>query len=187
MAKRIALYSISASASKYKKTITPLFSFNADFYIRLFLVVKDSAEECKNMALRHGYMLHCRNCQNRIITPLAHLEEKKKRDKVITKFKFNNISGSGQCEVCDSSMCLSGPFWIDSMYDEKVLDTLIEELNGEKYQYLKYNDRILSFVTNIKEEYQLKDQIFSYDYSLLCREITLCAPKLNIIKYICLN
>ena len=184
MAKRIALYSISTSASKYKKTIIPLFSFNADFYIRLFLVVKDSAEECKNMALRHGYMLHCRNCQNRIITPLAHMEEKQKRDRTITKFKFNNITGTGQCDVCDSSMCLNGPFWIDSMYDEKLLDTLINELNSEKYQYLKYNKRILSFITNIKEEYKLKDHIFSYDYSRLCMEITLSAPKLSIIKYI---
>jgi tRNA G26 N,N-dimethylase Trm1 len=182
MAKRIALYSISASASKYKRTIIPLFSFNADFYIRLFLVVKDSAEDCKNMALKHGYMIHCRNCQNRTITPLAHMEEKKKKDRIITKFKFNNITGTSQCEVCDSAMCLSGPYWIDSMYDEKLLDTLENELNSEKYQYLKYNKRILSFIRNIKEENKLKGEIFSYDYSKLCMELTLSAPKYSLIR-----
>ena len=186
MAKRIALYSISASASKYKKTITPIFSFNANFYIRLFLIVRESAEDCKNLALKHGYMHHCRNCQNRFISPLAHLENKNKGNRVIQKFKFNNIIGNPICDVCDSSMCLSGPYWIHDMYDENILNTLIENLNTEKYQYLKYNKRISSFLTNIKEELKLKDEVFSYDYSKLCQEITLSAPKLGLIRYITL-
>jgi tRNA G26 N,N-dimethylase Trm1 len=56
MAKRIALYTISNMASKYKRVIKPLLSINADFYIRLFLVVVDSAEESKHNCLKHGYV-----------------------------------------------------------------------------------------------------------------------------------
>ena len=56
MAIRIALYSISISASKYKKNIKPLLSINANFYIRLFLIVYDSAEDCKSNCLKHGYV-----------------------------------------------------------------------------------------------------------------------------------
>lgn len=56
MAKRIALFTISNTASKYKKVIKPILSINADFYIRLFLIVVDSAEESKQNCLKHGYV-----------------------------------------------------------------------------------------------------------------------------------
>jgi tRNA (guanine26-N2/guanine27-N2)-dimethyltransferase len=56
MAKRIALYSISQIASKYKKSIIPILSVNANFYIRLFIIIYDSAEDCKNNCLKHGYV-----------------------------------------------------------------------------------------------------------------------------------
>ena len=57
MAKRIALYTISTAASKYKKAIRPLLSINANFYIRLFIIVYDSAEDCKSNCLKHGYVI----------------------------------------------------------------------------------------------------------------------------------
>lgn len=56
MAKRIALFSVSTAASKYKRSIRPLLSINANFYIRLFIVVYDSAEDCKSNCLKHGYV-----------------------------------------------------------------------------------------------------------------------------------
>ena len=65
MAIRISLFSISSAASKYKKIIKQLFSFNAEFYIRLFFIIKDSPEECKMNPFKYGYMFHCRDCQNK--------------------------------------------------------------------------------------------------------------------------
>jgi tRNA G26 N,N-dimethylase Trm1 len=56
MAKRIALFTISTIASKYKRVIKPVLSINADFYIRLFLIVVDSAEDSKHNCLKHGYV-----------------------------------------------------------------------------------------------------------------------------------
>ena len=57
MAIRIALYSISSAASKYQKVIYPLFSYNAEFYIRLFIIIKNSPEECKMNPFKYGYMI----------------------------------------------------------------------------------------------------------------------------------
>src|SRR5690606_27706868 len=127
MAKRIALFAISSAAGKYKKVVKPLLSFNAEFYIRLFLVVKDSPEDCKTNGLKYGYVHHCRNCQNSVVTPLAHMEETKhaKKDKTVSRFKFNKLTGNAICEICDSYMCLSGPFWIDNMHDEDFIDKIL--------------------------------------------------------------
>ncbi len=175
MAKRIALYSIASSASKYKKIIKPLFSFNADFYIRLFLIIKESPEECKSNCCKFGYIFHCRNCQNRIISPLAEKDNNK-------KIRFRNNIGEKNCNVCESSMTLSGPFWIDDLHDYDFVDNLISNLQKEEYKYLKYNNRILNFLHLIKEESVLKDNIFSFDYPRFGTDLNLSVPKINLIR-----
>lgn len=174
MAKRIALFSIASSASKYKKTIKPLFSFNADFYIRLFFIVKESPEDCKSNCCKFGYVFHCRNCQNRIISPLAEKEDK--------KIKFKNNTGEKTCSVCDSAMVLSGPFWIDDIHDYDFIENLISSLQKEEYKYLKYNERILNFLNLIKEESVLKENVFSFDYPRFGCDLNLSVPKINLIR-----
>jgi tRNA (guanine26-N2/guanine27-N2)-dimethyltransferase len=56
MAIRMALLSISTAASKYKRCIKPLLCINANFYVRLFVTIYDSAEDCKSNCLKHGYV-----------------------------------------------------------------------------------------------------------------------------------
>ena len=58
MAKRIALFTISNVASKYKRVIKPILSINAEFYIRLFLIVIDSAVDAKHNCLKHGFVYY---------------------------------------------------------------------------------------------------------------------------------
>jgi len=176
MAKRIALYSIASSAGKYKKSIKPLLSFNADFYIRLFLIVRDSPEECKSNCCKFGYVFHCRNCQNRIVSPLAEKEEK--------KIRFKNNTGEKTCNICDTSMVLSGPFWIDDLHDYDFIEKIITSLKNEEFKYLKYNSRILNFLNLIKEESLLKDFIYSFDYPRFGTDLNLSVPKISLIRYI---
>jgi tRNA G26 N,N-dimethylase Trm1 len=54
MAIRMALLSISTAASKYKRCVKPLLCINASFYVRLFVIIYDSAEDCKKNCLKHG-------------------------------------------------------------------------------------------------------------------------------------
>ena len=184
MAKRIALFSISSAASKYKKVIKPLLSYNAEFYIRLFMIVKDSPEDCKTNPFKYGYMYHCRNCQNRTIVPFANYQENKiKNGKVNSFVKFNNlIHERTKCEICDSFMCMSGPYWIDDLHDEDWINSLLSNLNKDEFKYLKYNSRIQLILKGIKAELPLKDTIFNYDYSQFSRDITLSSFKLGIFE-----
>ena len=117
-------------------------SFNADFYIRLFFIVKESADDCKQNSLKYGYVFHCRNCQNRYISPLAEKDKK--------RIKFRNNTSEKTCKICDSNMMLSGPYWIDDLYDHDFLESLIANLKKEEFKYLKYNGRILNFLNLIK-------------------------------------
>lgn len=184
MAKRIALFAISSAASKYKKVIKPLLSYNAEFYIRLFIIIKDSPEDCKTNPFKYGYMYHCKNCQNRTIVPFANYQENKiKNGKVNSFVKFNNlIHDSTKCEICDSFMCMTGPYWIDDLHDEDFINSLISNLDKEDFKYLKYNSRIKLILKGIKDELPLKSQAFSYDYSKFSSDITLSSFKLGLFE-----
>ena len=184
MAIRIALYSISSAASKYKKVIKPLFSYNAEFYIRLFLIIKDSPEDCKMNPFKYGYMYHCRDCQNRAIYPMARRQENKfKNGKPNSFVKFNNlIYPSELCECCGSHMCMSGPFWIDNIFDEDWIKELQKNLESKNYEYLKFNSRIQNICKGILNELPLNDQIFNLDYAQFSRDINLSSFKLAIFQ-----
>ena len=71
----IILYSISFSASKYKKVIKPLMCYDTEFSISL--IIYKSPEECKSICLKYGYVFHNKQCQNKIIIPMAKEEENK--------------------------------------------------------------------------------------------------------------
>lgn len=78
-------------------------------------------------------------------------------------------------------MAMYGPFWIDDIYDNDFIDSLLCELQKD-FIYLKYKERIEMTLACIKEELPLQKQIFSYDYSILSRDIRLSCPKLSLIK-----
>ena len=180
MAKRIALYSISNNASKYKKVIKPVLSYNAEFYIRLFFIIKESPEDCKKNAFKYGYMWHCKQCQNRIIKPLADFKENKKANSIV---KFNNLTIENQkCECCDNNMCMCGPFWISDLHDEDWINSLLENLNKSEWGYLKYNSRIQNILKGILNELPLKDMIFNLDYSQFSRDVNLSVFKIGIFE-----
>ena len=183
MAIRIALFSISSAASKYKKVIYPLFSYNAEFYIRLFLIIKESPEECKMNPFKYGYMYHCRDCQNRSIYPMARKQENKfKNGKPNSFVKFNNlIYPSQKCECCESNMCMSGPFWIDNIFDEDWIKELQNNLI-KNFSYLKFNSRIQNICKGILNELHLNDQVFNLDYSQFSRDINLSSFKMSIFR-----
>ena len=184
MAKRIVLYSISSSASKYKKVIKPLMCYNAEFYIRIFLIIYESPEECKSNCLKYGYVFHCKQCQNKIIIPMAKEEENKiKNGKANSFVKFNNILlNNPLCEVCEGNMFMCGPFWIDKLYDENWLEKIKENLNLDEFKYLKYNERIQNIIEGMKNELTMKDYPFYFDYSFLGRDITLSTFKLRLFE-----
>ena len=184
MAIRIALFSISSAASKYKKVIKPLFSYNAEFYIRLFLIIKDSPEDCKMNPFKYGYMFHCRDCQNRSIYPMARRQDNKfKNGKPNSFVKFNNlVYPSEKCECCGSNMCMSGPFWIDEIFDEDWIKELQKNLQDKKFEYLKFNSRIQNICKGIINELPLNNQIFNLDYSQFSRDVNVSSFKMAIFQ-----
>ena len=71
----IILYSISSSASKYKKVIKPLMYFNAEFSI--FLIIYKSPEACKSICLKYGLFFIINNVKIKLLLIMTKEDENK--------------------------------------------------------------------------------------------------------------
>jgi len=180
MAKRMALYAISSSASRYKKAIIPLISFNAEFYIRIIFMVKESPELCMENISNHGHILQCRSCQYRKLVNYGAFDTKGDKK---AKFRLSSYESLPEkCPVCEGPTILVGPFWIGGLHNEEFLVNLGENLKKDEYQYLKYNKRIVSIINRMTDEMELEKEPFTYSYSQLCSDVNISAPKLGILK-----
>ena len=132
---------------------------------------------------KYGYMYHCRDCQNRSIYPMARKQDNKfKNGKPNSFVKFNNlIYPSEKCECCGSNMCMSGPFWIDNIFDEDWIKELQNNLENN-YKYLKFKERIQNICKGILNELPLNEQIFNLDYSQFSRDVNLSSFKMTIFR-----
>lgn len=87
MALRIALYTISTMANKHGKYIEPLLSLTVDFYIRLFIRVKDGAAQCHHSITKYSHVMQCVSCDTHYFQPYGvhtiestdELEKKKRK------------------------------------------------------------------------------------------------------------
>lgn len=59
MALRMILYCINTMANKHGMQIEPLLSLTVDFYVRLFIRVKVSAEQCHKSLARYSHVYQC--------------------------------------------------------------------------------------------------------------------------------
>lgn len=181
MAKRIALHSISISAAKYKKTIVPLLSFNAEFYIRLFILIKDSPEDCKDNIDKHSEFYQCRNCQyrKRIVKGLFEYKNNKK-----TRYKLSSTDSyhMNKCPVCDGHLVLIGPFYSGELFCQEYLNDVLLTLQSEEYLYLKYNTRLQSTIHGMIDELSIPDIVFNYDFSQMCSDLNLSVPKFGLYE-----
>ena len=83
---------------------------------------------------------------------------------------FNkNIPEKTNCEVCDSNICNSGPYWIDSINDQDFIDAILDDMNKES-KHLKYQKMIEAFLNGIKEELFLENQVFNYDFPKFAKD-----------------
>jgi len=81
MALRMVLYTISTMANKHGKSIEPMISLTVDFYVRLFIRVKDSAIECHKSISRYSTVHQCMSCESFYLQRLGlHLTETIKVD-----------------------------------------------------------------------------------------------------------
>jgi len=91
------LNSIALTAAKYGRAIEPLLCLSIDFYVRLFLLVKQSPAQVKHLASNTMITYNCTGCGSWSNQHLGRTSEKGEQ----TKFQLNSgPSTDSLCKHC---------------------------------------------------------------------------------------
>ncbi|KAK6590059.1 hypothetical protein RS030_192949 [Cryptosporidium xiaoi] len=148
MSLRLLLNRIITTGAKYQKSVIPLLSVSVDFYIRVFVKVKTSAMNCKNISSTTGFVLQCTHC------PSFHVVNFGEKSSVFNKNKTKR-KRENECEK-NGGM--------------KNIGNINENQTNEEKEY----DLSLDFTNQIgKVKYkvnQLNIDLYDKNYSVKCKE-----------------
>lgn len=120
MSLRILLHAIDAAANKYKRYIEPWVSLSVDFYVRVFVRVRESPLEVKQSALRRTMVHQSLHCASYYLQPLAA----KKKDITAAIATAPTI-----CPETGGPMRIGGPFWEAPIHSQAVVDELLRRVS----------------------------------------------------------
>ncbi|KAJ8901065.1 hypothetical protein NDN08_004925 [Rhodosorus marinus] len=155
LALRIIMASIQRDANRYQRVVEPVLCVFIDFYFRLFIRVHDKKVELKTSPLRVGMLYQCLGCYSYEVQPLGAKGSK-------GSVRAARVCVGSSCQHCGKPYTMTGPVWIDRLYDPEVVKRLHTSLEDEEAtKSLKMKDRVKALLGVVLEE--LPDVPFYYN------------------------
>lgn len=203
MSLRILLHAIDSNANKYKRFIVPWLSLSVDFYVRVFVRVYESPAEVKKSVLRRGMLSQCTQCHSFHIQNLGKVKYGQKQAKAVSvelndkvradelpkvtsgmAFVPASLSIPLKCDECNGNFKFGGPFWMDNLHKQNVVDELLFQVTNSAYPP-STSPRIIGILSLISNE--LKDVPFFYDLADLASILRCKTPLMQDIQAAIIN
>ncbi|KAF2487956.1 S-adenosyl-L-methionine-dependent methyltransferase [Neohortaea acidophila] len=137
---RLIIHSVATSAAKYGIAIEPLLSLSIDYYVRIFIRIRKSAQEVKFLAGKTMLVYGCDHGCGAWSTQFIgrHTQQPGNGKQTNWKYSIAQAPSANQlCEHCGSKTHLAGPMWGGPLHNaafiEKILHSL-DSVDGELYQ-----------------------------------------------------
>lgn len=183
---RLVLNLLNQSAAKYKKTVVPLLSLSIDFYVRVFVKVKTSPIDVKDLQSNTMITYHCSQCGSFHNQPLGRKAEREGKKKLKKIVKYSVAQGppvDHKCKFCGGTYLLAGPMYGGALHNEEFIN---EVLRINKEEHADMDDtygtrkRIEGMLTLAKNE--LTDAPFYFSPNMVSSIIKLQVPALKKVS-----
>lgn len=181
MAIRILLQSIESHANRYGRYAKPLLSISADFYIRVFVRVFTSQQECKKSTSKLSKIYQCAGCDTMTLQTLGELRPNP-TEKNPNQIKYCLPIGPPvniKCEFCDHRHHIGGPIWSAPIHDMDFVESILKLTEFPNFSYLETLKRICGTLSVVREE--LPDIPLYYTIENLCSKLKL--ENIPILKF----
>lgn len=180
---RLVLNLLNQSAAKYKKTIEPLLCLSIDFYVRVFVKVKTSPIEVKNLQSKTMITYHCSQCGSYHNQPLGRSNERlTKKQKKFTKYSVaQGPPVDRKCKFCEGTFHLAGPMYGGSLHNSEFIEEVLR-INREEHtvdETYGTRKRIEGMLTLAKNE--LQDSPFYFSPNHISSILKLQVPPLKTV------
>ncbi|CAI4329783.1 BGP_1a_G0009150.mRNA.1.CDS.1 [Saccharomyces cerevisiae] len=179
---RLVLNLLKQTAAKYKKTVEPLLSLSIDFYVRVFVKVKTSPIEVKNVMSSTMTTYHCSRCGSYHNQPLGRISQREGRNnKTFTKYSVaQGPPVDTKCKFCEGTYHLAGPMYAGPLHNKEFIEEVLR-INKEEhrdqddtYGTRKRIEGMLSLAKN-----ELSDSPFYFSPNHIASVIKLQVPPLK--------
>ncbi|OLL22593.1 tRNA (guanine(26)-N(2))-dimethyltransferase, partial [Neolecta irregularis DAH-3] len=109
---------------RYGKAIEPLLCLSIDFYVRLFVRLKNSPASVKMLPSTSMITYLCSGCGSWVNQPMGRVTNTEK-----VKTKFSNAPGptaSSNCQHCGFKSHIAGPMWAGALHDKEFVSKMLE-------------------------------------------------------------
>ncbi|KAH7103878.1 N2,N2-dimethylguanosine tRNA methyltransferase [Auriculariales sp. MPI-PUGE-AT-0066] len=157
---RLVLHSLSTSAARYGRYITPLLSLSIDFYVRIFVRVQTGQRQVKNVFSKTAMYYICTGCQAWFEEPLGRVLEKVDEASGNINPVYRTHPGpsfkGGHCPYCESNthataLQIAGPMWRGPLHDTDFVDTVLAHTQ-EKQDNFGTAARMIGMLTLARQE-----------------------------------
>ncbi|KAG8877086.1 RNA methyltransferase tRNA(m5U54)methyltransferase [Tulasnella sp. 331] len=149
LALRLVLHSLSTSAARYGRYITPLISLSIDFYVRLFVRIRTAPIEVKRAMTKTSLFHVCNGCQAPYEQPLGRVIEKQGANSTNTNLQFkttHSSSNTDTCVECGGKLHVAGPMWSGPMHDKAFVSKVLKHVEDFPDNY-KTSTRMKGMLT----------------------------------------
>ncbi|CAL9735115.1 tRNA (guanine(26)-N(2))-dimethyltransferase, mitochondrial [Monosporozyma servazzii] len=181
---RLVLNLLNQSAAKYKKTVEPLLSLSIDFYVRVFVKVKTSPIEVKDLQSKTMITYHCSQCGSFQNQPLGRKSERDGKKKLKKIVKYSVAQGppvDRKCKFCGGTYHLAGPMFGGSLHNEEFINEVLrinkEEHNDDTYGTRKRIEGMLTLAKN-----ELSDSPFYFSPNWVSSILKIQVPPLKKVS-----
>ena len=176
MAIRLVLGALQSAAARYRRHIEPLLSLSIDFYVRVFVRVRESQMQVKGAASRSAIMYQCMGCEAHYLQRLGRIHQVK--DQPVKHTAAQGPPCLTRCPDCQSAFRVGGPMWADALHDTAFIDEALASLATDPTRFATHG-RIQAMLGVARKELPVP---LYYSLATLCQVLHCVQPKIWLIR-----
>jgi tRNA (guanine26-N2/guanine27-N2)-dimethyltransferase len=172
LALRILVSSIQSTAARYKRSAEPIMCCSIDYYVRVFIVIRDNPKQVQKLASQSGIVYQCSGCTTFQIQPIG----KYIVDGKSIKTGPAQIACDKNCKTCGNTCHIGGPFFTGPLHSKPFVAEMMRVLL-KSYDMFGTYERMAGMLAVIIEE--LDDTPLYFVLPRLCGVLHVGTPSLD--------
>ncbi|KAK1865921.1 hypothetical protein I4F81_008443 [Pyropia yezoensis] len=175
MAVRLVVFATAAAAARHGRSVTLLLGAKIDFYVRIFVRLRDSKVAAKERLTTSALVHVCSGCHTPVTQPLGGRRGPNKLTLVTSPaWGVSPPPVSGACGLCGGKVAVGGPIYTPPLCDPSVVRELRANLAADA-THLAAADRIEALLALLAGEAAVATPLFLH-LATMCKVLRCNAP-----------
>ncbi|OSX68497.1 hypothetical protein BU14_2692s0001, partial [Porphyra umbilicalis] len=181
MAVRLVVFATAAAAARHGRSVTLLLGAKIDFYVRIFVRLRDSKAGAKERLTTSALVHVCSGCHTPVTQPLGARKAPNKLTLVSAPaWGVSPPPPAGTCGLCGGRVAVGGPIYTPPLCDPTVVGELRTALGADATD-LASADRLEALLALLQAEAAVATPLFLH-LATMCKVLRCNAPPAAAVR-----